>query len=161
MLFSAFLAEGGGHSGGEYAWLVWVALVIFVLMVFLGWLVSSKGWLKPEEEVVTGGHGHDAHGHAEHAQTAVAHAASVAADDLKIIEGIGPKVQQLLNQHGIHTFAQLAAADVAQVKSWLEAAGYGYMDPGSWPQQADLAAKGDSEGLQKLQDSLKGGRTAA
>jgi DNA-directed RNA polymerase subunit beta' len=33
-------------------------------------------------------------------------------------------------------------------------------DPSSWPQQAGLAAAGDWEGLEKLQDSLKGGRRA-
>lgn len=162
MLFSTLLAEGEGHGGGEYAWLVWVALAVFVLMVFLGWLVSSKGWLKKEEELVEA-HGHDDHGHGDHAepQAALHHAAPAAPDDLKVIEGIGPKVAALLHENGIHTFANLAAADTAKVKSMLEAAGYGYMDPSSWAQQAELAAKGDTDGLQKLQDSLKGGRKAA
>jgi hypothetical protein len=32
------------------------------------------------------------------------------------------------------------------------------MEPAGWVEQAALAAKGDAEGLQKLQDSLKGGR---
>lgn len=162
MLFSTLLAEGEGHSGGEYAWLVWVALAVFVLMVFLGWLVSSRGWLKKEEELVEV-HGHDDHGHDGHAEPQAVHhhTAPAAPDDLKIIEGIGPKVATLLHENGIHTFADLAAADPGRVKSMLEAAGYGYMDPSSWAQQAELAAKGDTDGLQKLQDSLKGGRKAA
>ncbi len=157
MLFSTLLAEGEGR-GGEFAWLVWVALAVFVLMVFLGWLVSSKGWLKPEEEFVGGGH--DDHGHGDHVETHAAVAAAVSHDDLKIIEGIGPKVSKLLNEKGIHSFGDLAAADVDKVKSMLEAAGYGYMDPSSWPAQAKLAATGDTAGLQKLQGSLKGGREA-
>ncbi len=35
------------------------------------------------------------------------------ADDLKKIEGIGPKLEQVLNEKGIRRFAQLAALDVA------------------------------------------------
>ena len=30
-------------------------------------------------------------------------------DDLKIIEGIGPKIEELLNNEGIYKYAQLAA----------------------------------------------------
>ena len=32
------------------------------------------------------------------------------------------------------------------------------MDSAGWIEQAKLAAKGDTEGLMKLQDELKGGR---
>lgn len=152
MLFSTLAAETEGY-GGEYAWLVWVALAVFVLMVFLGWWVSSKGWLKPEEEFV-GGHAHDDHGHGS-PDGAASH------DDLKMVEGIGPKVAALLNENGVHTFAQLAAADAQKLNSVLSAAGYGYMDATSWVEQAALAAKGDLAGLKALQETLKGGRKTA
>jgi predicted flap endonuclease-1-like 5' DNA nuclease len=81
-----------------------------------------------------------------------------APDDLKIIEGIGPKVAGVLNRIGIFTFQQLAEADLPVIRQALEAAGYRYMDPASWPQQAGLAAEGKWEALQALQDGLKGGR---
>ncbi|NJN44994.1 MAG: hypothetical protein HC806_09930 [Anaerolineae bacterium] len=79
-------------------------------------------------------------------------------DDLRKIEGIGPKVASVLNDAGISTFAELAAAEVTRIQATLDAAGYQYMNPVSWPDQAKLAAVGDWDGLEKLQDNLKGGR---
>lgn len=79
-------------------------------------------------------------------------------DDLKLIEGIGPKISSLLNAAGIFTFAQLADTPVAAIQEILDQAGLRLGDPATWPDQARLAAKGDLEGLQALQDSLKGGR---
>ncbi len=78
-------------------------------------------------------------------------------DDLTRIEGIGPKVQGVLNAGGIHTFAALAAAEQDTLRRLLDEADYRYMNPGSWPKQAGLAAAGDWEALEKLQDDLKGG----
>jgi predicted flap endonuclease-1-like 5' DNA nuclease len=79
-------------------------------------------------------------------------------DDLVIIEGIGPKIAALLNDAGIATFAQLAGTDTSHLKEILNAAGLRVNDPTTWPEQARLAAAGDQEGLQKLQETLKGGR---
>ena len=82
------------------------------------------------------------------------------ADDLEKIEGIGPKVAELLHAAGITTFAGLANTPVAKLKEVLHAAGsrYAMMDPGTWPEQSALAAKGDWAALEKLEDELKGGR---
>ena len=44
-------------------------------------------------------------------------------DDLKIVEGIGPKIEELFNNAGIYTFAQLSDTSVEKMKSILEAAG--------------------------------------
>jgi len=81
-------------------------------------------------------------------------------DDLTKIEGIGPKIKELLWDSGIHSFAQLAAADPANIKSTLEDAGprFKMHDPGSWPKQAKLAASGKWDELKKLQDVLDGGK---
>ena len=79
-------------------------------------------------------------------------------DDLKIVEGIGPKVSQLLNDAGIFTFVQLAETRVERLQEIVDAAKLRMMDPASWPEQARLAANGDWDGLKKLQDDLKGGR---
>ena len=80
--------------------------------------------------------------------------------DLKKIEGIGPKIEGLLNAGGIVTWAQLAAAETERLQSILDAAGprYRIHDPSTWPQQAELAAAGARDKLEELQGRLKGGR---
>lgn len=80
------------------------------------------------------------------------------ADDLKIIEGIGPRIAGLLAEHGITTFAQLAATDISHIQSILDQANLRLADPQTWPQQAQLAADGRYDDLRILQDQLKGGR---
>lgn len=87
-------------------------------------------------------------------------AAAAKADDLKKIEGIGPKIATLLNEAGINTFADLAAANADSIREILENAGSRYKvhDPTTWAQQAALAAAGEWDELQKLQDELKGGK---
>ena len=87
-------------------------------------------------------------------------AKAAGADDLQKIEGIGPKVANLLHAAGINTFAQLASTPVAKLKEILHNAGshFAMMDPGTWPEQSALAAKGDWAALDKLEDELKGGR---
>lgn len=84
-------------------------------------------------------------------------------DDLTRIEGIGPKISALLQAAGIRTFAQLAHTDVSRLQEILDAAGprFRLADPGTWPEQARLAAEGAWEALQALQDQLKGGRTVS
>lgn len=80
-------------------------------------------------------------------------------DDLTKIEGIGPKICSLLNDAGIMTFEELAATKPEKIKTILDAAGpkFQMANPGSWPKQASLAAKGDWAALSKLQDELDGG----
>lgn len=85
-------------------------------------------------------------------------AAPVEPDNLRKIEGIGPKVAGILIANGIPTFAQLAETPVEQLMEILEAEGLKFMKPDTWPEQAAFAAKGDWGGLAALQDQLKGGR---
>jgi predicted flap endonuclease-1-like 5' DNA nuclease len=79
-------------------------------------------------------------------------------DDLKRIEGVGPKIASLLQDADITTFAQLAAANVEHLREILDAVNLRIADPTTWPEQAALAAAGDWEGLASLQGELKGGR---
>jgi predicted flap endonuclease-1-like 5' DNA nuclease len=80
-------------------------------------------------------------------------------DDLKLIEGIGPKIAGILAAAGITTFAQLAATDGSRLKEIIAQAGLTALaDPASWPEQAALAAAGKLDELNALQDQLKGGR---
>ena len=85
---------------------------------------------------------------------------TVKADDLVSIEGIGPKIAELLIAAGITTFAELANTKPAAIKAILEAAGKRYQmhDPATWPKQATLARDGKTAELAKLQDQLKAGR---
>jgi NADH-quinone oxidoreductase subunit I len=89
--------------------------------------------------------------------------AAVAAepDDLKRVEGIGPKISGVLQAAGIETFAQLADTDVDRIKEILEEADPKLLrlaDPTTWPRQARLAATGKWEALEKWQDRMRGGR---
>ena len=79
---------------------------------------------------------------------------SDAKDDLKKVEGIGPKIAEILNNNGVMTWAQLADTSVETIQTWLEAAGprYKSKNPGSWPKQAKMAAEGKWEELEKWQD---------
>lgn len=81
-------------------------------------------------------------------------------DDLKVVEGIGPKIEQLLNNEAILTFAQLANTSSERIKEILVAAGTRFQmhDPGTWPQQAALARDGKWEALKAWQDELNKGR---
>ncbi|MBP6241725.1 MAG: hypothetical protein KA366_02250 [Hydromonas sp.] len=78
-------------------------------------------------------------------------------DDLKVIEGIGPKVAEILHAAGIHQFHELAVTPVAKLDEILDAAGLQMMNPGTWPEQAALIAKGDQAGFERLTEELKGG----
>jgi large subunit ribosomal protein L17 len=81
-----------------------------------------------------------------------------AEDDLTMIEGIGPKVARVLKDVGITNFDALSNADPVEVKNVLNEAGLQMMSPDGWIEQAQYAAKEDWDGLEKLQDELKGGR---
>ena len=81
-------------------------------------------------------------------------------DDLRKVEGVGPKIAELFNENGIHSFAELAATSVDKLKGILEAAGphFASHDPGTWPKQAELAAAGKWDELKAWQDELNGGK---
>ena len=94
------------------------------------------------------------------AKTAAPKAKSTAkADDLKKIEGIGPKIAELFVAAGIDTYAKLAKASQDELKAILADAGsrYASKNPGSWPKQAKMAAEGKWDELKEWQDNTKGG----
>ena len=81
-------------------------------------------------------------------------------DDLKKIEGIGPKIEGLLNEGGIYSFRQLADAKLERLQEILDAAGSRYKihDPSTWAEQATMAANGEWDRLKEYQDFLQGGK---
>ncbi len=85
---------------------------------------------------------------------------SVVSDDLTKIEGIGPKIAEILNNHGVHSFGQLASTSSDTIKEWLDEAGPAYKvhDPGTWPMQSELARDSKWDELQVWQDEHKGGK---
>lgn len=147
MLAMKLLEEAGPNT--EMSWLLYALLGFFFLMVIVGWWVSGR--MGAQSEVVHEPAVHHAELHAEH----------VTPDDLVRLEGIGPKVAKILNEAGITTFAGLAAANPMDLQKTLSAAGLQMMNAEGWIEQAALAAKGDWDALQKLQNELKGGRRKA
>ncbi len=81
-------------------------------------------------------------------------------DDLKAIEGIGPKIEGLLHDAGIKTWKELSETGVDTLQAILDKAGkrYALADPGTWPKQAKLAAEGKWQELEEYQDYLQGGK---
>ena len=77
-------------------------------------------------------------------------------DDLKKIEGIGPKIAETLAAAGIVSFADLAKAEPAKI-SEIIANVRGNHVTDTWPKQAELAAEGKWDELKEWQDKLDGG----
>jgi predicted flap endonuclease-1-like 5' DNA nuclease len=174
MLLMRFLEETGPNT--ELSWLLYLFLAFFLLMVIVGWWASRRGGKQPEVTSEMQDH-HEAE-HTAYSDVNAPVAAPVevipearvylesvarpeppaALDDLVRLEGIGPRVAKVLNDAGITTFAALAAADPVAIQKMLTAAGLQMMNPDGWIEQAALAARGDWEELEKLQNELKGGR---
>ena len=81
-------------------------------------------------------------------------------DNLRKIEGIGPKIEKLLNQENVFTFVQLSKTKTNFLQKVLAEAGSRFKmhNPSTWAEQAKLAAKGDWTNLEKLQKELNGGK---
>ncbi len=81
-------------------------------------------------------------------------------DDLKIVEGIGPKIENLFHKSGIKTWKALSEVSVAKCQEVLDSGGdrYRIHDPSSWPMQARMAYEGKWKVLVKWQDDHKAGK---
>jgi len=84
-------------------------------------------------------------------------------DDLTRVEGVGPAIAGLLADAGIRSFADLAITPSSRLARILADAGPNFRlaDPGTWPEQALLAARGEWEALDRLQAQLRGGVRAS
>jgi len=79
---------------------------------------------------------------------AAATAVAAAPDDLTQIHGIGPRIQSILNEGGISTYAELEHANTGDLRSIIAVGGA--LPPSSldsWPAQASYASRGDWSGL--------------
>jgi|SRR5690606_836670 len=81
-------------------------------------------------------------------------------DDLKIIEGIGPKIEELFHNNGIKTWEDLSTTTVLRCKKILKSGGKAFElhRPDTWPKQAEMAYNGLWEELKHWQKTLDGGR---
>ncbi|SDG82982.1 50S ribosomal protein L21 [Winogradskyella thalassocola] len=81
------------------------------------------------------------------------------ADDLKKIEGAGPKAAEALVAAGFETFEKVANAKPEELSTVLSEASsrLAHIVTDTWPKQAKLAADGKWDELKELQDRLDGG----
>jgi len=79
-------------------------------------------------------------------------------DDLTRIEGIGPKFASVLRSVGLSTYEELAASSVDELRDLFRERGLYFVDPATWPEQAELAAVGAWGALSDLQEELDAGR---
>ena len=113
-------------------------LLSFILGVIIGWLL--RGIIKKEK--------------------AIQSRKPARPKDLEKVEGIGPKIAQILIANGIVDLEDLSNTNVKTLEKILDSAGsqYNIADPSTWPEQAKLGARGNWEAMEKLKDELKGGR---
>lgn len=83
----------------------------------------------------------------------------VAQDDLKIIEGIGPKIEGLFHNFDIKTWLALSRLTVSKCQEVLDSGGdrFRVHDPASWPMQAKMAAEGKWKELSRWQQEHRRG----
>lgn len=137
--------------------LLFLPAVVFLLPL-IWWALWGKSRAEAESEVEATSEGRPEPAHPP--VTRVKEAAP-SPDDLKRIEGIGPKIESVLNAAGILTFAQLAATDVEELERVVKEGGVRLAFPESWSEQAALAAAGEWEELEVLQEDLTAGRKAS
>jgi len=84
----------------------------------------------------------------------------IAENDLKVIEGIGPKIEELFHNAGIKTWKALSETSVEKCQRILDDAGPSYKvhNPATWPSQAQTAYLGLWKVLRWWQDDMIGGR---
>ena len=93
---------------------------------------------------------------AEEAKDEASNKEGAQSDDLTKIEGIGPKIAEALNNAGIKTFADLAAAKDEDVQEIIKDIP-GNHRADTWNEQAALARDGKWDELKELQEKLVGG----
>ena len=81
-------------------------------------------------------------------------------NDLKIVEGIGPKIEALFNAAGITTWHDLSEASTEKLQAILDAGGENYAihNPSTWAKQASFAYEAKWQELKDWQAGLRGGK---
>lgn len=81
-------------------------------------------------------------------------------DDLKLVEGIGPKIEELFHNAGLKTWAAVADSKPEKLKEILEAAGerFHMHNPATWPKQCKMMVEDEWAELKNYQQNLNGGK---
>ncbi|OXA70686.1 hypothetical protein B0A67_14870 [Flavobacterium aquidurense] len=81
-------------------------------------------------------------------------------NDLKVVEGIGPKIEALFNAAGITSWRELSETPTEKLQSILDAGGENFAihNPSTWAKQALLAYQGKWQELKDWQQNLLGGK---
>lgn len=81
-------------------------------------------------------------------------------NDLKIVEGIGPKIEGLFHNFNIKTWKELAETSADKCQEVLDSGGKRYRlhDPASWPMQAKMAQEGHWKQLAEWQEKHRAGK---
>jgi hypothetical protein len=127
----------------------WEILLMLLVSFILGWFFQYF-WGRTNRTEVT------------LAQDSVPHKyAGIIESDLKIVEGIGPKIEELLKKNDIRNWKDLATTDAMQLRTILMQGGDRFQmhDPSSWSDQAALAVEKKWTELEEYQELLIGGRT--
>jgi outer membrane protein OmpA-like peptidoglycan-associated protein/predicted flap endonuclease-1-like 5' DNA nuclease len=84
---------------------------------------------------------------------------TVSADDLEVIEGVGPDIAALFNSRGVHRFAEVAGMTVADIQAMLDAGGHKFSlaRPFTWPFQAMLLNNRQYGAFAQVVSALRGG----
>ncbi|HEY5573450.1 MAG TPA: hypothetical protein VIK64_10595 [Anaerolineales bacterium] len=153
---SIWEAEGEEGEGGARWWL-WMLVLLPLEVLLIRWFiqrqrVQNRRAARPHQERRGESRGRvqtpialAPEPRLEH-EEAAALRQEVKEDDFRKIEGIGPKVNQLLHDSGIRTYEQLASQSEGQLRAILREANLAMINPGAWPHQAKLAAKGKKQG---------------
>jgi len=155
-----------------WPWFMWL-LGAFLIGLLLGWILKqlfggSDNKDTTEYDAKIRGLEADLSACRKEKNSLVAGAAALATslkaddsvkDDYTKIEGIGPKIESLLNADGLWSFKQLSEASINRMQKVLDDAGPAYTvhKPKTWAEQAKLAHEGKWDELAKWQDELKGG----
>lgn len=144
----------GDESTGTFPWWGWLILILglfaILYLIFFWQPKKEEEPTSPEPMPIP-----------EDEKTAPDEDKPTIMDDLTKIEGIGPKIQAILQGEGIFSFSQLGESTPANITEILNKAGIRLASADTWPEQARLAAAGKLDELKDLQDSLKGGRKVA
>ena len=120
-----------------WPWLLWL-LAAFLLGLLLGWLLKQ----------LSGGAG-------------AVMAVNSSKQDLTKVEGIGPKIEGLLNNKGVYSYAQLSNCSHVFLEGMIEEAGPAFTThrgmTNTWPAQAKLADMNEWDELTKWHSVLKAG----
>lgn len=81
-------------------------------------------------------------------------------NDLKIVEGIGPKIEELFHNFDIKTWKALSETSADTCQEVLNSGGKRYRihDPASWPMQAKMAYEGHWKQLAEWQEKHRAGK---